>query len=314
MTTVRAARATPDELWKAVTRDEVEIVARDYLIPRGMDDRTYEVWAAGAMRESQSAAAQQAWLALGREARLTADGARVIWVSRWSPAGGRLQAGDVIRSWSLGDRTGVYLTSGQFERELRAAFFRAGGGLRPARLELDVRREDRAVRVQVQLKAADLSSWPFLGLALAAENLRTDPPLPLTFPPGDIGGPSGGLMLALQIIDDFTPGDLTGGRIVAGSGTIGPDGVIGPVGGIELKLRAAAGVGAEVFLVPSGDFEQAQAAVERLGLSLICVPVSDLTEAWKKLEGASLTSERRAAYNGPDLGRRVAAAGRVLIC
>lgn len=68
-----------------------------------------------------------------------------------------------------------------------------------------------------------------------------------------IGGPSAGLMFALGIIDKVGPTDLTKGRFVAGTGTIDPEGTVGPIGGIQLKMIAAREKGATVFLAPSGN-------------------------------------------------------------
>ena len=67
--------------------------------------------------------------------------------------------------------------------------------------------------------------------------------------PGSVGGPSAGMMFALAIYDLLTPGSLTGGRAIAGSGEISPDGVVGPIGGIGQKLPAAQRDGARIFLV-----------------------------------------------------------------
>lgn len=65
-----------------------------------------------------------------------------------------------------------------------------------------------------------------------------------------IGGPSAGLIFATAVYDTLTPGALTGGHDVAGTGTIDPEGKVGPIGGIQQKIVAAADAGAEVFLVP----------------------------------------------------------------
>jgi PDZ domain-containing protein len=66
-----------------------------------------------------------------------------------------------------------------------------------------------------------------------------------------IGGPSAGLMFSLGIYDTLTPGSLTGGEIVAGTGTIDAEGKVGPIGGIQQKVVAARDAGAELFLVPA---------------------------------------------------------------
>ncbi|MFJ4961449.1 Lon protease [Streptomyces sp. ADI96-02] len=97
---------------------------------------------------------------------------------------------------------------------------------------------------------------------------------------GDIGGPSAGLFLALGIIDkldgDGSGGDLTGGRSIAGTGTISADGKVGAVGGVSMKTQAAHRDGASVFLVPKAECREAQA--ERpAGLRI--VPVTTLKGA-----------------------------------
>lgn len=68
-----------------------------------------------------------------------------------------------------------------------------------------------------------------------------------------VGGPSAGLMFALGIIDTVTPGDLTGGKHIAGTGTINPDGAVGPIGGIAQKMRGARSSGATMFLAPAAN-------------------------------------------------------------
>jgi PDZ domain-containing protein len=73
---------------------------------------------------------------------------------------------------------------------------------------------------------------------------------------GDVGGPSGGMMFALGIIDRLTTGDLTGGLHVAGTGTITESGEVGPIGGIVQKLYGAKRSGATVFLAPAANCEE----------------------------------------------------------
>lgn len=76
-------------------------------------------------------------------------------------------------------------------------------------------------------------------------------PVQVKITAGDIGGPSGGLMFALAITDKLTPGQLTGGRNISGTGTIDAEGQVGPIGGIEQKMYGAARAGSTVFLAPS---------------------------------------------------------------
>ena len=88
---------------------------------------------------------------------------------------------------------------------------------------------------------------PYLGIAGMVEPF----PFDIAISSGEVGGPSAGLMWAVGLYDLMTPADLTGGRTIAGTGTIGLDGAVGAIDGIREKVRAAIRVGATVFLVPA---------------------------------------------------------------
>lgn len=108
-----------------------------------------------------------------------------------------------------------------------------------------------------------------------------------TFPFGidiklaDVGGPSAGLMFSLGIVDKLTPGPLTGGKFVAGTGTIDEAGKVGPIGGIEMKTVGARNAGAEYFLTPADNCASAATDVPD-GLTLVKVRTID--DAKKSLE------------------------------
>jgi Lon-like protease len=98
-----------------------------------------------------------------------------------------------------------------------------------------------------------------------------------------IGGPSAGLVFAIAVYDTLTPGALTGGEDVAGTGTIDAEGNVGPIGGIQQKIVAAADAGAELFLVPPRNCASAQHAdVQPDEISLVRAPT--LASAVESLE------------------------------
>jgi PDZ domain-containing protein len=97
----------------------------------------------------------------------------------------------------------------------------------------------------------------------------------------DVGGPSAGLMLTLGILDLVGDQDLTGGKVLAGTGTIDANGKVGPIGGIQLKMVAAENIGAKLFLVPADNCTEAMAAPQP-GLSM--AKVSDLDDALTALQ------------------------------
>jgi PDZ domain-containing protein len=88
-------------------------------------------------------------------------------------------------------------------------------------------------------------------------------------------------MFTLGIIDKVKGQDLTGGEVIAGTGTIDDDGVVGPIGGVAQKLVAAKRDGAQVFLTPAANCAEAVAnAVPGLPMA----KVATLADALKALQ------------------------------
>jgi len=99
-----------------------------------------------------------------------------------------------------------------------------------------------------------------------------------------VGGPSAGMMFSLGIIDKLTPGDLTGGRHVAGTGEITPDGKVGPIGGVAQKMQGARAAGATLFLAPAANCDE---VVGHIPDGLQVVKVANLAEARDAVELAA---------------------------
>jgi Lon-like protease len=115
-----------------------------------------------------------------------------------------------------------------------------------------------------------------IGVTLFPVVLSYDFPIDVKIDTGDVGGPSAGLAFTLALLDDLTPGDLTGGHDIAATGTIAGDGTVGPVGGTGQKAAAVRAKGAELFLVPRADYAD---AVAHAGDHLKVVAVDDLDDA-----------------------------------
>lgn len=107
----------------------------------------------------------------------------------------------------------------------------------------------------------------------------------------DIGGPSAGMMYTLGLIDKLTPQDETGGRTIAGTGTIDAKGKVGEIGGIRLKMIGAKRDGATWFLAPKGNCDE---VVGHVPAGMRDIAVSTIDEAYDavvaigKGKGASL--------------------------
>ncbi|GGU66637.1 S16 family serine protease [Streptomyces lavendofoliae] len=167
--------------------------------------------------------------------------------------------GDVVDSWFRGDR----------------AVLPHDSVYPPGKSDAEIEKRNLGQMRQSQNSAVQAA----LGhLGKSPEQVRVDLEL------ADIGGPSAGLFFALGIIDkiegDGAGGDLTGGRTIAGTGTVEADGTVGAVGGVSLKTQAAHRDGATVFLVPKDECADARAEKPE-GLRL--VPVSTLKDAVSSL-------------------------------
>jgi PDZ domain-containing protein len=181
------------------------------------------------------------------------------------PADGRLFPGDLIRSVNGHDIPDV--TS--LDRVLKGI---------PTSSPLTIRVTAGGATTDVRLTRRRCG-----GLHRAVIGISTVPnfPFDVTISSGEIGGPSAGLMWALGLYDLLTPGDLTGGRTIAGTGTIDPQGKVGPIGGVENKIAAAENAGATAFLVPVDNLAAARTVPTHMRL----VPVRTFQDALGYLRG-----------------------------
>jgi len=144
---------------------------------------------------------------------------------------------------------------------------------------VSVEREGSIVDLEVVLaEREDEPGEPMIGIVLGE---LTEAPFPISIQAGDVGGPSAGMMHTIAIIDSLTEGELTKGRVIAGTGTIQIDGSVGSIGGIRQKVVGAEAAGAEYILVPRGNYESALTA-ERSTIEI--VPVATLDDAISFLE------------------------------
>ncbi|MEV4758234.1 PDZ domain-containing protein [Micromonospora sp. NPDC049559] len=213
------------------------VVPRELIYPPGQSEQQVEQRNAEDFAASQSSAETAALRELGFPVQVvvkevTADG----------PSAGVLRAGDVITAVD-----GQEVTVGQKLTELVRA--------KPAGTARTVAylRDGKPATATITSRAQD--GTPRIGVTIEQ---RQPHPFELKIDLNDIGGPSAGLMFALGIIDKLrTDVDLTGGKIIAGTGTIDDEGRVGPIGGIPQKLVGAKHAGAKVFLVPADNCAEA---------------------------------------------------------
>lgn len=112
----------------------------------------------------------------------------------------------------------------------------------------------------------------------------TNPSLEIKFKDKE-SGPSGGLITTLEIYNQLTKKDITGGKTIAGTGTIEADGTIGEIGGIEHKIKGAAHAKADIFLTPGGDnYEAAKKYIKENNIKIKLIKVETIEEAIEELE------------------------------
>lgn len=111
-------------------------------------------------------------------------------------------------------------------------------------------------------------------------------PVKVNFALDGIGGPSAGMIFALAIYDEMTPGDLTGGKKIAGTGTIDEQGTVGPIGGIRQKMIGARSDGAEYFLAPAANCDEVTGHIPE-GLQV--VKIDSLSDAINSVEQIAST-------------------------
>lgn len=222
--------------------DRIAVVPETAVYPKGETAKEAEQQSTAEMTQSQQDARTAALRQLG--VPITSE-VVVAGLAAGSPSAGRLRAGDTIvsvdgRSVSDGVSLREAITATQPGDTVRLGV-RRGGAVSTVRITTQAAKDDGRAIIGIQTR--DKVSYPF------TVDISLD----------DVGGPSAGLMFALGIVDKLTPGSLTGGRYIAGTGTIDARGRVGEIGGITQKMLGARGRGATVFLSPAGNCAQARA-------------------------------------------------------
>lgn len=215
--------------------------------------------------ESKPVAAVVALRAAGYPVDITGQGAEVESLIEGMPAQGVLQVGDIIVAV---DGQPIDTTNALIQAVTR---HRVGD-----QVTLTIRRDGQTQDLQVGTRSSPTEPGrPIVGVTISTYLFDVRMPFPVDVESDNVGGPSAGFMFALGILDAVTDGDLTRGYYIAGTGTIGQDGVVGAVGGAAEKALAAEQDGAQVFLVPKDDSEEARRWVKQLQI----VPIERFDDA-----------------------------------
>ncbi len=240
------------------------VVPLDAVFPQGQSTEERNEESAAMMVDSQKEATAAALRQLGYDV----PGMLAVYaLTDDSAAAGALEEGDVIVAADGQQVTGA--------DQLRSII----NGLAGAPVPLTIQRDGVQEQVSVTPRQSEVDGetrW-LIGVTLTTDY---DFPIDVTIQLNNVGGPSAGMMFALGIMDVLTPGELNGGRNVAGTGTITADGVVGPIGGIRQKLYGALGAGAQYFLAPESNCDEVYGHVPS-GLRVFSV--EDLDDAVQAL-------------------------------
>jgi PDZ domain-containing protein len=281
MTTVSVTRAEtkvrlPELLGAWISRKDA-VYPWDAVYQKGTTDKQSEQEGAVQMSTSQDTATAVALQEMGKK---VPEVVKIASVAKGSPADGVLEAGDRVISVD-----GLAVTTENTDKAVDKIQSTPPGETVDLVVERDGKQRDLSV------KPVKTDGAQRIGVMLGVDyefpfdvKINIDP---------NIGGPSAGLMFSLGIYDTLTPGSLTGGQPIAGTGEIRPDGAVGPIGGIQQKIAASDRDGAKLFLVPKDNCDEALGA-DKGDVRLVKVTTMhdavDSVETWVKDHDAKLPS------------------------
>lgn len=249
----------------------VDVVPRDLLFPPDAFDGedpggAFQRQGAAQMAESEQNAVVAALNQLGKPVTYEVV---IDEVQPGSPADGALLAGDVL--------TTINGTPVPNYRSVKQVM----GEVTPGDdVTIEVTRDDETTTETVTTEPnPDDPERAFLGVILG---LGFTSPVEVDLSLENVGGPSAGLIFSLAIVDALGPDQLAAGRAIAGTGTMTPEGKVGPIGGIVQKMYGARDDGATVFLAPRSNCAEV-VGNEPDGLDVIAVRTLD--QAVTALEG-----------------------------
>lgn len=263
VTTLAARQASLGTALAAVFDPRSRLVLQRQLVPPGQTVEEYLAENEELMRQSQLYAVAAALDYLGYSPRVTGEGARILRVLSGLRPAGALQPGDIIvavdgRPVRLAEDLYDHVAAAGQERTVAVEFLRDG------------RRQVSRVEPAMGPLAGEGRAQLPLHVWTHELTVELPPGMDIEFDARSISGPSAGLIFALEIANRFTPVDLTGGRTIAGTGTIDAQGRIGAVGGVPLKMTAAVAAGAQAFVMPEA--VAAQLDGDRFSLEVLAAP------------------------------------------
>ena len=238
----------------AYLSDSVDLYPKEVILPKGVTPSELSEISLQNMRTSENVAIAVALNSLGYEVQSEGDGVLVVGILDDSPVKDKLLKDDLITSISGEDKITYSINSStQFISLLRT--FSIG-----EIVYIGVQRNDKEVQIETQLiEHIEYKNEPMVGFLASTPNQKFIFPIDIDIKTGNVGGPSAGMMMALNVYNLLIESDITNGKKIAGTGTIEIDGSVGPVGGVKQKVIAAKRANASLILVPTANYSEASA-------------------------------------------------------
>tara|TARA_Y200000002_G_scaffold130557_1_gene107611 strand:- start:138 stop:1058 length:921 start_codon:yes stop_codon:yes gene_type:complete len=250
--TVRRDEANVLIYFWSLINDSYDLYPRDVILPDGVTPKELSEISIQNMRTSENVAIAVALKNVGYEISSKGDGVAVVGILDDSPVKDKLKKGDLLNSINNKNIS----SATEFISTLRTYSIGETVSIGLLR-EIDGNKKTLTIETTL-IEHVEYEGEPMVGFLATTVNERFDFPFEIDIKTGNVGGPSAGLMMALNVYNNLIPEDLTNSMIVAGTGTIEIDGSVGPVGGIKQKVIAAKKAGAELILVPVANFDEAK--------------------------------------------------------
>ena len=236
--------------WSLIN-DSYDLYPREVILPDGVTPKELSEISIQNMRTSENIAIAVALKNVGYQISSKGDGVSVVGLLDDSPVKDKLKKGDLLIS--IDDKEITSAT--EFISTLRTYSI---GETVSIGLIREVGEDVKQINIETTLiEHVEYKGEPMVGFLATTVNERFDFPFEIDIKTGKVGGPSAGLMMALNVYNNLIPEDITNSMIIAGTGTIEIDGSVGPVGGIKQKVISAKRAGAELILVPVANYEEA---------------------------------------------------------
>ena len=286
--TISLSKATPLTYLYAKIADNRKIYKAKQIRNPNENEKEYNIRQLKLMSDSQFNAISVAYNRANKTYHIINNGIFIFNVLKDSAADGILEPGDkIIALDDLKDLT---------EEKLKTYLSGKGEG---DLIHLKIERNKETLNKEVTLKkVSGVLDKPGIGISYTEDKkVETTPVVHMNSE--DIGGPSAGLMFTLEILNQLLPEDISKGYNIAGTGEMKPDGTVGRIGGIELKVIAADRKGIEIMFAPNDEidpailannpgltsiYEEVLKSAKKIGTIMNIVPVITVDDALAYLD------------------------------